>query len=379
MKELERSNRVAMIAHGVINACMLFISVIGFVEHTVSAPVLAVLMLLGIIPVLAEFICWKRDHATKAIKHLSLIGFALFYTVLLFTAQCNMVYAFVIPMMFAVMPYHDVKAFALINVGTVVENILVVLLGATQGGFGYLGQDAGFIQISVMILLCITSIYATISNQKNTDENIESITAAQDRAEATLREVMEMSSREKNAVDTQAQTEATVPAADSATTQSSAAATVQTVTGTVDEEMAQKIALEHAGVKAADATITKSKLDYEGRRQVYEIEWYAGGKKYDYEIAVDTGEILSSAYDEKTSGWSVSNSSNVTVSEADAKQTALGRVSGATQKDIYEWKFDYDDGRPEYEGKIIYGGTEYDFTIDASSGAVIEWEAESVR
>ena len=191
--------------------------------------------------------------------------------------------------------------------------------------------------------------------------------------------VMEMSSREKNAVDTQAQTEATVPVADSATTQSSAAATAQTVTGTVDEEMAQKIALEHAGVKATDATITKSKLDYEGRRQVYEIEWYAGGKKYDYEIAVDTGEILSSAYDEKTSGWSVSNSSNVTVSEADAKQTALGRVSGATQKDIYEWKFDYDDGRPEYEGKIIYGGTEYDFTIDASSGAVIEWEAESVR
>lgn len=191
--------------------------------------------------------------------------------------------------------------------------------------------------------------------------------------------VMEMSSREKNAVDTQAQTEATVPAADSATTQSSVAATAQTVTGTVDEEMAQKIALEHAGVKATDATITKSKLDYEGRRQVYEIEWYAGGKKYDYEIAVDTGEILSSAYDEKTSGWSVSNSSNVTVSEADAKQTALGRVSGATQKDIYEWKFDYDDGRPEYEGKIIYGGTEYDFTIDASSGAVIEWEAESIR
>ena len=207
--------------------------------------------------------------------------------------------------------------------------------------------------------------------------------------------VMEMSSREKNAVDTQAQTEATAPAAasdttpaqnsdttqNSATTQSQSPATApaQTVTGTVDEETAQKIALEHAGVKATDATITKSRLDYEGRRQVYEIEWYAGGKKYDYEIAVDTGEVLSSGYDEKTAGWSDSNSNNVTVSEADAKQTALGRVSGATQKDIYEWQFDYDDGRPEYEGKIIYGGTEYDFTIDASSGAVIEWETETVR
>lgn len=199
--------------------------------------------------------------------------------------------------------------------------------------------------------------------------------------------VMEMSSRDKNAVDTQAQTEATAPAAasdttpaqNSVTTQNTVTASAQTVTGAVNEETAQKIALEHAGVKATDATITKSKLDYEGRRQVYEIEWYAGGKKYDYEIAVDTGEILSSGYDEKTSVWSGSNSSNVTVSEADAKQTALGRVSGATQKDIYEWEFDYDDGRPEYEGKIIYGGTEYDFTIDASSGAVVEWEAETVR
>ena len=89
--------------------------------------------------------------------------------------------------------------------------------------------------------------------------------------------VMEMSSREKNAVDTQAQTEATVPAADSATTQSSAAATAQTVTGAVDEETAQKIALEHAGVKAADATITKSKLDYEDGRPEYEGKIIYGG------------------------------------------------------------------------------------------------------
>mgnify|MGYP000526519269 CR=1 FL=1 len=184
------------------------------------------------------------------------------------------------------------------------------------------------------------------------------------------------SSQEKNAVDTQAQTETTAPAADSATTQSSAAATAQTVTGTVDEETAQKIALEHAGVKAADATITKSKLDYEDGRQVYDIEWYAGGAKYDYEIATDTGEIISSAYEEKTMG---ADSRNVTVSEADAKKTALDRVSGATDKDLYEWKLDYDDGRPEYEGKIIYGGTEYEFTIDASTGSVMEWDAEKVR
>ena len=181
--------------------------------------------------------------------------------------------------------------------------------------------------------------------------------------------VMEMSSQEQNAQTSGTQTETADPAAP-------APAQNATGTGTVDEAAAQKIALEHAGVKAADATITKSKLDYEDGRQVYDIEWYAGGAKYDYEIATDTGEIISSAYEEKTMG---ADSRNVTVSEADAKKTALDRVSGATDKDLYEWKLDYDDGRPEYEGKIIYGGTEYEFTIDAATGSVMEWDAEKVR
>lgn len=147
-------------------------------------------------------------------------------------------------------------------------------------------------------------------------------------------------------------------------------------TGAVDEAKAQEIALAHAGIKAADATITKSRLDYEDGRQVYEIEWYANGAKYDYEIAVATGEIIDSSYEAKTV---VGTGNSATVSEATAKQTALSRVSGATEKDIYEWKLDYDDGRPEYEGKIIYGGTEYEFTIDATTGSVTEWDTEAVH
>ena len=201
--------------------------------------------------------------------------------------------------------------------------------------------------------------------------------------------VMEMSSQEQNAqasgtqtevadstVPTTAQTSAQTQTPDQAQTSAAAPAQNATGIGIVDEAAAQKIALEHAGVKAADATITKSKLDYEDGRQVYDIEWYAGGAKYDYEIAADTGEIISSAYEEKTMG---ADSKNITVSEADAKKTALDRVSGATDRDIYEWKLDYDDGRPEYEGKIIYGGTEYEFTIDAATGSVMEWDAEKVR
>lgn len=189
-------------------------------------------------------------------------------------------------------------------------------------------------------------------------------------------EVLEASYRDKNAAPADStQTDTTASGATTTPAQTNTPNT-NTSTGAVDEAKAQEIALAHAGVKAADATITKSKLDYDDGRQIYEIEWYANGAKYDYEIAVSTGEIVNSGYEAKTV---VGTGNNATVSEATAKQTALARVSGAAEKDIYEWKLDYDDGRPEYEGKIIYGGTEYEFTIDATSGTITEWDAESLN
>lgn len=190
-------------------------------------------------------------------------------------------------------------------------------------------------------------------------------------------EVLEASYRDKNAAPTDStQTDTPASGATSTPTQTAPSTNTNTSTGAVDEAKAQEIALAHAGIKAADATITKSKLDYDDGRQIYEIEWYANGAKYDYEVDAATGEIVNSGYEAQTV---VGTGSSATVSEATAKQTALARVSGAAASDIYEWKLDYDNGRPEYEGKIIYGGTEYDFTIDATSGTVTEWDAEALN
>ena len=63
---------------------------------------------------------------------------------------------------------------------------------------------------------------------------------------------------------------------------------------------------------------------------------------------------------------------------AAAKALALAQVAGATADNIYKWKKDYDDGRWIYEGKIVYNGWEYEFEMDASTGAFLEWDIGSV-
>lgn len=154
-------------------------------------------------------------------------------------------------------------------------------------------------------------------------------------------------------------------------------------TGGVTLEQAKQTALRHAGKTASQVQFVKAQQDWENGRKVYEIEFIVSGgtgyTEYDYEIDAATGKIVSYDHDaESYAPPAQSTNSGVKVTEATAKKTALSRVSGATEKDIYEWKLDYDDGRTEYEGKIIYGGMEYEFTINAATGAVTEWEAESV-
>ena len=53
-------------------------------------------------------------------------------------------------------------------------------------------------------------------------------------------------------------------------------------------------------------------------------------------------------------------------------------VPGATAADIREFETDHDDGRLEYEGKIYYNKMEYEFEIDGYSGAIRDWDVESI-
>lgn len=179
-------------------------------------------------------------------------------------------------------------------------------------------------------------------------------------------------------------TPATVPEAVTAAagqTGIAQAATGQTGTATqttagVTEARAKEIALAHAGLTESQVTFIRSKLEFDDGRQCYEVEFYGTDyTEYDYSIDASTGEIVS--YDYDAEGYAPPVSSGTTISASQAKEIALAKVPGATVNNIYEFKQDWDDGRIEYEGSIYYSGMEYEFTIDAYSGAIREWEVES--
>ena len=62
--------------------------------------------------------------------------------------------------------------------------------------------------------------------------------------------------------------------------------------GRLTKDEAKKIALDKAGVTAAEATFTKARLDYDDGREEYEFEFFANGREFDVDVDANTGRVV---------------------------------------------------------------------------------------
>ena len=132
---------------------------------------------------------------------------------------------------------------------------------------------------------------------------------------------------------------------------------------------------------------------------VYQIELYQGGYEYDLVLNAKDGARISLKSEkddwDENGGWvhhtgrnpvtteqtqakaqekpTQQNGASSYIGVAKAKEIVLQKVPGAT---ITKIELERDDGRVAYEGEAQKGKVEYEFDIDAYTGAILSWEEE---
>lgn len=146
------------------------------------------------------------------------------------------------------------------------------------------------------------------------------------------------------------------------------------------EEQAQDAALKHAGFTADQVTGLRCHKDFDDGRTEFEIEFFADGVEYDYTIDAKNGTIL----DFDTEGTPIPTSNEVPpaavtakLTKEDAEAIALEHA-GLTADQVVglRTKYEIDDGIPVYEIDFHVDRIEYDYTIHAETGEILEWEMD---
>ena len=151
----------------------------------------------------------------------------------------------------------------------------------------------------------------------------------------------------------------------------------------IGEAAAKNAALTHAGIKESDTHYCNIWIEYENKQPAYyEVEFMVGKTEYDYEIDLYSGTVLKCDTEYRNVQTPVKNTVNTSVSTADigqeaAKQAALNHA-GVSEAQVSKMKIkqDYDDGRLEYEVEFKCNMIKYDYTIDAATGNILEYERD---
>lgn len=145
---------------------------------------------------------------------------------------------------------------------------------------------------------------------------------------------------------------------------------------------AKAAALTDAGLSESDVTFKKAELDYDKGMQVYDIKFYTSDAEYDYEINASDMTVLEKSVEpfqirENPVNSAPNSSDNHYIGVDRAKEIALNHANLSETDVVFtKEKLENDDGGAEYEIEFHSGRTEYDYTIDAASGNIIEYDVD---
>ncbi|MEA4892500.1 MAG: PepSY domain-containing protein [Peptococcaceae bacterium] len=146
----------------------------------------------------------------------------------------------------------------------------------------------------------------------------------------------------------------------------------------LSDSQARQIALNHAGLKAEDATFTKAKLNFDEGKYLYDLEFTAGKVEYRYEIDARTGVVLKYEKDQSNDNPQPEVNAKDYISKAKAKEIAF-KHAGISQADakFTKVKLDYDNGRYVYDVEFVYGKAKYDYELEAKTGEILKYDKET--
>lgn len=152
-----------------------------------------------------------------------------------------------------------------------------------------------------------------------------------------------------------------------------------TETNYIGKDSAKNIALTDAGVQENVAVGLEVKFDFDDGQYLYEVEFKVGRVEYEYDINATTGTIHKKEIDDKTVIEQAPQGVEFIGVEA-AQQVALTAANIAVEDIISttKAKLDFDNGAYVYDIEFYTATAQYEYEINAVTGAVIKYEIDHV-
>lgn len=189
---IARNNKIVIVIMAILDMCLMGGYILEILRGEKSMEMGVIVFIAGILVVASTLIVYLKNKESKALRYVSLLGFAVVYTICLLTSQKIIVYSFVFPVFCMYVLYFDKKIMRLgtvvfigINVVRVIQLLFFMELGALQVASECL------LQMATVTMYCVVLTWITGRAYEMNQRQLKAIEGEKNRVESLFKEVIE--------------------------------------------------------------------------------------------------------------------------------------------------------------------------------------------
>ena len=177
-RELKEINKVAVICQTIIIAVIMGAYAVEVMKGKRTGGYYVTMAVFALVPLIANWILFKLNTASKAIMHVLGIGYGIFYAFIIFTTTEDTAFTYALPMLVVIILYSDLRFCILISIGVILENVIYTVYQAVTVGIPAdkmaTYEIRNFVIVIVSLFLCLaTYVMTKINRMKMEDINVE--------------------------------------------------------------------------------------------------------------------------------------------------------------------------------------------------------------
>lgn len=189
-QERKDVNRTAAFSHTVLAVVLLAAYALEVAKGARTVGYYAIFAALAAVPVIVEWILFKKDPANPYIKHILGIGYSIFYIFVIFTTTDVTSFTFAIPLYVVVTLYSDVKYCIVLSTGGFLVNLIYTIYQAVTVGIAKEEMATYEIRVLLMLIVAVFLCMATDVMAKINKAKMAEISQEKDNVSRLLNSVM---------------------------------------------------------------------------------------------------------------------------------------------------------------------------------------------
>lgn len=161
-RERKEVNKAAVFCHTVLAAILVAAYAVEVFKGSRTIGYYAVFAVLALVPVIAEWLLYRRNPADGKIQHILGFGYSIFYIFVIFTTTDITAFTFAIPLYIVVTLYSDLKYCIILSAGGFLVNLFYTIYRAVTVGIA--SEEMPTYEIRVLLMLIVAVFLCMSTN-----------------------------------------------------------------------------------------------------------------------------------------------------------------------------------------------------------------------